>query len=65
MSVRPGGAVMLRKLILLSFLAGMVIVPALAARDPSAIRGFKRLVAYTVLFNVAYAFAVLFLYHRL
>ncbi len=52
------------KLILISVLVGTLVVPAAAARDAEARRGFRRLLLYAVLFDVAYAFAVVFVYPR-
>ena len=63
MAATSGGNV-LRKLILLSVLAGTFAAPLLASRDPSARRGLKRLALLTVGFNLLYLAAVLWLYHR-
>jgi len=52
------------KLILLSLLVATIALPVLAARDPSAVRGMKRVVAYTVTFNLVYAAALLTLVLR-
>lgn len=52
-------------LILLSVIAAVVALPALASRDGHPTRGVKRAVLLMVAFNLAYAFAVLVLVPRL
>jgi len=51
--------VTLSKLILLSLLAATIALPVLAARDPNAVRGMKRLFFYAVVFNMFYVAALL------
>lgn len=46
------------KLILLSVLLAMVLIPSLAARDLDARRGFKRAVQRTAAFFAVYALAL-------
>ncbi|HEY3449718.1 MAG TPA: hypothetical protein VGK67_25415 [Myxococcales bacterium] len=53
------------KLILASVLFALVAIPAHAARDPNPRRGLKRALWQTLLFDAAYAFAVLFVYPRI
>lgn len=53
------------KLILISILLSTFLVPALLARDPSPVRGFRRLVVALVACNLVYLFAVLVIYPRL
>ena len=53
------------KLVLLSVLGALVVIPVLASRDQVPARALKRTVFFTLLFNVFYAFAALFVYPRL
>lgn len=53
------------KLILISILLETFLVPAFIARDPSPVRGFRRMVAAIAACNLFYLFAVLYLYPRL
>jgi hypothetical protein len=50
------------KLILLSVLLAMVLLPALAARDPDSERGFRRTVVRMMAFFAVYAFALRYLW---
>jgi hypothetical protein len=47
------------KLILMSVLFLTITLPAMAARDPHAVRGFKKAILWVVLFNAAYTYGVL------
>lgn len=53
------------KLLLLSILGAVIVIPAVAARDRSPRRGFKRAMAGFFAFCIAYVFALRFLYFRL
>ena len=53
------------KLLLGSVLIATVLLPMLAARERSPMRGLRKLVATLVAFNIFYLFAVLYLYPRL
>lgn len=53
------------KLILISILLSTFLVPAWLARDPSPVRGFRRLVIALAACNLVYLFAVLVIYPRL
>jgi hypothetical protein len=53
------------KLILLSVIIGNIAVPVLSARDPNAVRGFKKAIVFTFIFNVFYLLAVRYVYPRL
>lgn len=55
----------MQKVLLLSVLAAVIAIPALAARDRYARRGFKRAVLFFAAFCVAYSLALKFLYFRL
>jgi hypothetical protein len=54
-----------RKLLLLSVLIATVLIPAFAAMDLNALRGLKRTLFWTMLFNAAYALAAAGLYLRM
>lgn len=47
------------KLILMSVLFLTITLPAIAARDPHPVRGFKKAILWVVLFNAAYTYGVL------
>jgi hypothetical protein len=49
----------------MSVLMGMVIIPALAARNKNPKRGLKRALIQVVMFNLFYLFALLFIWGRL
>ena len=49
----------MKKLILMSVLYAIIVLPSLAAREPNAVRGVKRAVAMFVAYNFLYAFLVL------
>jgi len=53
------------KLLLASVLLATVAIPVAAARDPDPRRGLERALWQTLLFDAAYALAVLFVYPRL
>ena len=53
------------KLLLLSLLISMMMIPARAAREVSPSKGLRKVIIQTMLFNVFYAFALIFLYGRL
>jgi len=52
------------KLILISVILATIAIPLIAARDPSAVRGMKRAMLYTFLFNIAYLLGMLLIYPR-
>lgn len=49
----------MKKLLLLSVLYAILLLPLLAARDPHPMRGVKKAMLMMVLYNLWYAFAVL------
>jgi hypothetical protein len=53
------------KLLLASIILATVAIPLIAARDRSAVRGFKKAILYAFLFNVAYLAALLAVYPRI
>ena len=53
------------KLLLLSLLISMMVIPARAAREANPSRGLRKVIVQTIVFNVFYAFALIFLYGRL
>jgi hypothetical protein len=53
------------KLLLISVIAGLVAIPAIAAREPNAKRGLKKALFYTLAFNVWYYLALRFIWPRL
>jgi hypothetical protein len=53
------------KLLLLSILFAVIIIPTLAARDPNPWRGFKRALFFFFAFCIAYVVALKYLYFRL
>jgi hypothetical protein len=53
------------KLLLLSVVIMMVLVPVIAARDTSARRGLGRTVLVLVAFNVLYFLAIKYVYPRI
>jgi hypothetical protein len=55
----------MRKLILVSILFAMVVVPMRAATDPSPKRGLRRTLVGLAAFNVLYLLAVLYILPRL
>jgi hypothetical protein len=54
-----------QKLLLLSILLVMLVVPILAARDRSAVRSLKKVMVVVGLLNVVYLLLLLFVYPRL
>jgi hypothetical protein len=54
-----------RKLILMSVLFAMIVLPMRAAGDPSPSRGLRRTLVGIAAFNVLYWFALLFVVPRL
>jgi hypothetical protein len=54
----------LAKLILLSVVIAMVVIPVLAARDRNPRRAFRRTVIIIFVFNACYWLAVRFIYPR-
>jgi hypothetical protein len=52
------------KLILISMIIAMIWIPARAAREKSARKGFSKAVKYTLIFDAFYAFALLYLWGR-
>jgi hypothetical protein len=55
----------MRKLILVSILFAMVVLPIRAATDPSPRRGLRRALVGVAAFNVLYLLAVLYVLPRL
>lgn len=55
----------MQKFTLLSILLATVIIPMVAASDRSAKRGLRRTVLWMAAFNVAYLFAIIYVYPRL
>jgi hypothetical protein len=53
------------KLLLLSVVIMMVLVPVLAARDTSAHRGMRRTILVLAAFNVLYFLAIKYVYVRI
>ena len=53
------------KLLLLSVLIALVVVPVWAARDFNGPRGLKRAIFWVLAFNLAYALALQFIYPQL
>jgi hypothetical protein len=56
---------MLAKAVLLSTLIGMIVIPALLAREANPRRGYRKVLLLTFVFNLAYWLAVRFVYPRL
>jgi len=54
-----------QKLLLVSILISTLMLPMRAARHPHPVRGVRKALLLAVLFNAAYAFAILYLYPRL
>ena len=55
----------MQKLLLLSVLFAVIVVPALAARSSSPQRGFKRALFFFLAFCIAYVVALKYAYFRL
>jgi hypothetical protein len=55
----------MRMLLLVSIIIMSVVLPMRAARDRSAVRGFRKLIVWMVAFNILYLFGVLYVYPRL
>lgn len=53
------------KLLLLSGLLVSIWLPIRAAQDSNPKRGLRRTVQYIVVYNIFYAFAVLYIYPRI
>jgi hypothetical protein len=53
------------KLILFSVILATIAIPLIAARERNPVRGLKKAIWYAVLFNAAYALALLFVYPRI
>ncbi len=47
------------KLILMSVLFMTITLPAMAARDPHPMRGFKKAILWVAIFNAVYTYSVL------
>lgn len=52
------------KLILMSFILAMIVIPARAARNPSPRKGLRSTVTQLFTFYAWYAFALIFLWGR-
>jgi hypothetical protein len=55
---------MLSKILLLSILIAPIALPARAAREKNAKKGFRKAMVYMLLFNAFYLLTLLFLYGR-
>ena len=55
----------MQKLLLLSIVIATIAIPIWAGRDPSAHRAVKKTVFFLFAFNVAYVFALRFLFFLL
>jgi hypothetical protein len=55
----------MQKLILLSFIISIIVLPMIAARDPSPVRGLRKALLWWATFNVCYLLAWLLLVPRL
>jgi len=55
----------MQKLLLISFIIAPVMLPMIAAGDPSPVRGLRRAIAWWLAFNVCYLLAFLFVYPRI
>lgn len=53
------------KLLLMSVLIANLVLPFRAAREPSARRGFRKLIVSLLLFNAFYLFAIVYILPRL
>jgi len=52
------------KLILISMIIAMIVIPARAARDKSPKKGLRKAVIQSLIFDAFYAFALVFLWGR-
>ncbi len=52
------------KLILISTIIAMILIPARAARDRNPRKGRKKAIVLTLLFDIWYCFALVFLWGR-
>lgn len=52
------------KLLVLSIMIAMLVIPTRAARDPKPKRGLKRAVVNMLLYGAFYAFAMIYLWGR-
>ena len=55
----------MRCVLLQSLMLAILVIPILAARDASPLRGLKKALAWLVVFSLWYALALRFLYPRL
>ena len=55
----------MRSILIQSVLVALIAIPILAAREKSAVRGFKKLILLYVSFGLFYTFALRFIYSRL
>ncbi len=55
----------MQKILLISFIFAPVVLPMIAARDPSPVRGLRKAVLWWVGFNLLYVFGFLYVYPRL
>lgn len=55
----------MQKLLLMSIMAGMIALPAIAAREPRPARALKRAVAMIIALDIGYALAIRFIYPHL
>jgi hypothetical protein len=53
------------KFVLMSIIIGTIAMPAFASRDANAMRGLKKTILLSIVFNLFYLFAVRFIYPRL
>ena len=55
----------MQKLLLLSILFALIVIPTLSARDRNPRRGFKRALVFFMVFCVAYVLALKYAYFKL
>lgn len=55
----------MQKILLISFIFGPIIIPMIAARDASPVRGLRKAVLWWIAFVLWYAFVFLYLAPRL
>lgn len=55
----------MQKLLLMSIMAGIIALPALAARDPHPARALKKVLRWIAALDVAYYLAIRFIYPHL
>ena len=53
------------KLLQLSILIALIVIPARAARNPNPKKGLRNALVHTIYFNLVYLFVLMFIYGRL